>query len=345
MPVDDAPLNAPFDAPTADRDADSPLRSMLFVPGDSEKKLEKCDSAGADALIVDLEDSVDLERKSHARRLAAEYLEHGRSGRRAIWIRVNALGDPEFRKDLERIVPARPDGIVLPKPQGADDVTLVARRLAQLETRHGIAAGTTKILPIATETPAGLFAVEGYRRCGERLAALSWGAEDLSVALGAATNVDERGEWLPPYQLARSLCLLAAAAAGVRAIDTVHTDLRDAEGLRRQAAAARRDGFAGKMAIHPDQVEVLNGIFGPDDEEIAHARRVVEAFETAEELGVLGVVTLDGRMLDRPHLIRARRTLRLATALERAVRSQRADAGATAGAGAGAGAQDENTGD
>ncbi|MBN1236860.1 MAG: CoA ester lyase [Gammaproteobacteria bacterium] len=291
---------------------------MLFVPGDSEKKLAKCDGADADALIIDLEDSVEPDRKPHARRLAVEYLEQRRDRRRGIWVRVNALGDTEFRKDLERTVAARPDGIVLPKPQGPDDVSLVARRLAQLETRYGIEPGATKILPIATETPAGVFAAEGYRRCGERLAALGWGAEDLSVALGAATNVDEHGEWLPPYQLARSICLLAAAAAGVRAIDTVYTDLRDAEGLRRQAAAAKRDGFAGKMAIHPDQVGVLNRIFSPDPDEIAHARRVVEAFETAEGLGVLGVVTLDGKMLDRPHLIRARRTLRLAASLSKA---------------------------
>jgi citrate lyase subunit beta / citryl-CoA lyase len=201
---------------------------------------------------------------------------------------------------------------VLPKVRSADDVVVLANRLVELERGSGMKPGVTKILPIATETPAGVLSLAGYARGGPRLAALTWGAEDLSVALGAAVNVDERGEWLPPYQLARSLCLLAAAAAGVAAIDTPYTDFRDTEGLARQAAAARRDGFTGKLAIHPAQVDIINQAFQPDAQEVAAARRIVAAFDAAAGVGVVAV---DGKMLDRPHLVRARRTLELADAL------------------------------
>lgn len=293
------------------------LRSMLFVPGDSERKLAKCESVAADALILDLEDSVDGTRKAAARALLAEFLPAARaaegSGGRSLWVRINPLAGVDAAKDLERVLPARPDGIVLPKPKSAADVLELARRLDALEARFALPAGSTRILPTVTETPAALFALEGYTHCGARLAALTWGAEDLSAALGAATAVDTNGEWLPPYQLARSLCLLAAAAASVPAIDTVHTDLRDTARLARQAAAARRDGFAGKLAIHPDQVDVLNRAFLPQPNELTEARRIVDAFERCAGAGV---VSLDGRMLDRPHLERARRVLALAAALE-----------------------------
>jgi citrate lyase subunit beta/citryl-CoA lyase len=293
-----------------DSDHGPPLRSMLFVPGDSEKKLAASARVPADALILDLEDSVDPARKAAARELVAAFLERRTTG--AVWVRVNAVDDPEHELDLASIVPARPDGIVLPKVRSPDDVTALAGRLEPLERRAGVARGATRILPIATETAAGVFALGGYARCGPRLAALTWGAEDLAVALGAAANVDEHGEWLPPYQLARSLCLLAAAAAGVPALDTVCLDLRDEERLARQAAAARRDGFAGKLAIHPAQVDVLNRTFRPQGDEIAAAQRIVAAFAAAPGAGV---VALDGRMVDRPHLMRARRTLDVAAAL------------------------------
>ncbi len=286
------------------------LRSMLFVPGDSEKKLAKSAQVSADALILDLEDSVDPLRKAEARELVAAFLK--RRPASSIWVRVNAVDDPEHEEDLKSVVPARPDGIVLPKDRSPDDMIALAGRLGPLERAAGIEPASTRILPIATETAAGVFALGGFARCGPRLAALTWGAEDLSVALGAAANVDERGEWLPPYQLARSLCLLAAAAAGVPALDTVCLDLQDEERLARQAADARRDGFAGKLAIHPAQVEVFNRTFRPNVDEIAAARRIVAAFEAARGAGV---VALDGKMVDRPHLKRARRTLAVAAAL------------------------------
>jgi citrate lyase subunit beta / citryl-CoA lyase len=287
-------------------------RSMLFVPGDSDKKLASCASADADALILDLEDSVAPGRKPFARERVAEFLQRQPPPPRTVWVRVNALGGEDCAKDLASVVPAHPAGIVLPKPRGAADVVALAGMLDELERRFAIEPGATKVLPIATETAASLFALGGYASCGPRLAALTWGAEDLSVAVGAASNVDEHGEWLPLFQLARSLCLLAAAAAGVGAIDTVYTDFRDERGLLRHTTAARRDGFSGKLAIHPEQVEIINRAFEPDAEEIAHARRVVAAF--ADE--GTGVVAVDGRMLDRPHLARARRTLNVAAALE-----------------------------
>jgi citrate lyase subunit beta / citryl-CoA lyase len=295
-------------------DAPWPLRSLLFVPGDSERKLEKARSVPADALIVDLEDSVATARKDSARELTVELLQDRAAIRaRTLWIRINGVGDPHFTADLAAAVDARADGVVLPKSRSAADVLVVSERLDEFEARAGTGLGSTKILPIATETPAAVFALGDYARCGPRLAAMTWGAEDLSVALGASTAVDEHGAWLPPYALARSLCLLAAGAAQVPAIDTVHTDVRDSDGLRRSALAAQRDGFAGKLAIHPDQVEILNGAFRPSAAAVADAHAVVAAFAGAAGAGV---VIQGGRMLDRPHLLRARRTLALAAALE-----------------------------
>jgi len=288
----------------------SAFRSMLFVPGDSERKLAKAASVPADALIVDLEDSVDAARKETARALSSEFLQSRPSLRaRTLWIRVNAAVDPNFADDVAAAVRARADGIVLPKPRGAADVLALAELLDFIEGRLDRPDGATKILPIATETPASVLALAEYAHCGPRLAALTWGAEDLSTALGAATAVDGNGAWLPTYELARSLCLLAAGAAAVPAVDTVYADVRDLAGLRRSALAAQRDGFAGKLAIHPDQVDVLNEAFRPTPAAVAAARAVVEAFEAAAGVGV---VAHDGRMLDRPHLLRAQRVLALA---------------------------------
>ena len=299
--------------PRAD-DALLPLRSMLFVPGDSERKLKKAQSVAADALIVDLEDSVEAARKDAARELAAEVvLDRSAFRARTLWIRINGVDDAHFAADVAAAVRAGCDGVVLPKPRSVADVLAVAERLDELEARAGRTLGATKILPIATETPAGVFALGDYVRCGPRLAAMTWGAEDLSAALGASTAVDEHGAWLPPYELARSLCLLAASAARVPAIDTVHTDVRDSEGLHRSALAAQRDGFAGKLAIHPDQVEILNRAFYPTSGAVAAAQAIVTAFAAADGAGV---VTYGGKMLDRPHLLRARRTLALAAALD-----------------------------
>jgi citrate lyase subunit beta / citryl-CoA lyase len=291
-----------------------PLRSMLFVPGDNERKVQKAQAVPADALIVDLEDSVDGERKEFARELAVELAQKRSAIRaRALWIRVNGVGDAHFGVDLSAAVRAGFDGIVLPKSRGVADVLAAGAQLDALEARAGREIGSTKILPIATETPAAVFALGEYARCGPRLAALTWGAEDLSSALGASTAVDEHGVWLPPYALARALCLLAAGAAEVPAIDTVHTDVRDLEGLRRSALAAQRDGFTGKLAVHPDQVEILNQAFRPSPPDVAAAQAVVAAFAKGNGAGV---VSLGGKMLDRPHLLRARRTLALAAALD-----------------------------
>jgi citrate lyase subunit beta/citryl-CoA lyase len=295
----------------AGTDAPPPLRSMLFVPGDSERKLAKAGDVRADALILDLEDSVDAARKAEARGLCAEFLGTPRpdGGGASLWVRINAIASTVWRDDLASVVPGRPYGIVLPKPRSVDDVLRLAAELAELEQRLGLALGQTRILPIATETPSSVLGLGAYARAGPRLAALTWGAEDLSLALGASSHTDAHGEWLPPYQLARSLCLLTAAAAGVQAIDTVRTDLRDTDGLIRQARAAYRDGFAGKLAVHPDQVDALNAVFAPSADAIAAARRVVAAF--VESKGA-GVISLDGRMLDQPDLARAKRTLSLA---------------------------------
>jgi citrate lyase subunit beta / citryl-CoA lyase len=290
-------------------DAPLLLRSMLFVPGDSEKKLAKSESVDADALILDLEDSVDPARKPQARALVADFLRQNRSRHSSVWVRINALWERDGEEDLAGIAPAQPAGIVLPKSRSADDLLQLGRRLDELEERFGIARGSTRIMPIATETPEAIFNLGGYVGLGPRLAAVTWGAEDLRVAIGASTNVDEHGKWLPPYELARSLCLLAAAAARAQAIDTVFTDLRDERGLSRQAAAAQRDGFTGKLAIHPEQVEILNRTFQPGPDVVAHARRVVEAFKA----GGSGVVALDGKMLDQPHLQHAQRILALAS--------------------------------
>lgn len=295
-------------------DAPKPLRSMLFVPGDSERKLAKAQAVPADALIVDLEDSVEAAHKEQARELAGEFV-RDRSAilARSLWIRINAIDHPNFAADVWAAVRAEADGIVLPKPRSVDDVRALAEQLAAFEARMNRPIGTTKILPIATETASGVLGLRDYMNVGPRLAALTWGAEDLSAALGAATAVDERGAWLPPYELARSLCLLAAGAAEVPAIDTVHLGVHDLEGLRRSALAAHRDGFAGKLAIHPEQVAVLNQAFQPTAAAVAAAQAVVSAFAAADGAGV---VAHEGKMLDQPHLKRARRVLALAQAVD-----------------------------
>lgn len=286
------------------------MRSYLFVPADSERKLAKADEAGADALILDLEDSVVPSRREVARRLAAEFLT-GTRGRAERWVRINGLASGAAGADLPPVVTEGLDGIVVPKAGGAEDVLRLDRWLGSLEAAAGMTPGSVRILPIATETPAAVFRLGEYADAGPRLAGLSWGAEDLSAAIGAMSARDSHGRWLPTFQTVRSLCVLAAAAAGVPAIDTVYTDFRDLDGLRAYAGAARRDGFLGMLAIHPAQVPVINEAFTPTEAEVADARRIVEAFEAEPDAGVLN---LDGRMVDRPHLLQARRVLSLARA-------------------------------
>ena len=283
-------------------------RSFLFVPADSERKLAKAESCGAEAIIIDLEDSVAVSALPKARGLAAEFLSAKHDA--DTWVRINSLDSCSAEEDLEAVVPAGPVGIVLPKPRDAGDSAELAKRLDALERDHKLAPGQTKILPIATERPAALFGMASYADSTARLAGLTWGAEDLSAAVGASTNRDEAGNWLAPYQLARSLCLFAAAAAGVPAIDTVFTDFRDSEGLQNYAAAARRDGFEGMLAIHPDQVRIINAAFVPTDDETERARRIVELFAANPDAGTLG---MDGEMIDRPHWRQAQRILEVAS--------------------------------
>jgi len=286
------------------------LRSLLFIPADSERKLQKGDGVEADMLILDLEDAVAPAKKQAARELARDYLSDRPTNRKSqLWVRINPISTPESRSDLEQIMEGRPDGIVQPKTRNPDDVIELGLELNRIEQELGIESGSTRILPVATETPQAMFSLGQFSRCGPRLAALTWGAEDLSAAIGAMTNKESSGEWTFPFQVARAMCLFAASAAGVPAIDTLFADFRDAEGLRASCDTARRDGFSGKMAIHPAQVDVINEAFTPSAEEIAHAQRVVQAFAAEPDAGV---IALDGKMLDVPHLLQARKILDLA---------------------------------
>lgn len=280
-------------------------RSFLFVPADSARKLEKAGDAGADALILDLEDAVAPESKATARQMAAEYLQ----GRDDAWVRINPVDTDLWEADVDAVLPAQPAGIILPKPRHAREAVRLSEHIDVLENHHDIEHGQTKIIALCTEHPEALFTLNGYVGTVPRLAGLSWGAEDLSAAVGGTANRDADGNWLPQFELARSLCLFAAAAAEVAAIDTVFTDFRDETGLLRYAANARRDGFSGMLAIHPAQVPVINEAFEPTPDEIARAQRIVELFEQNPGAGTVG---LDGRMIDRPHLVQAQRLLQQA---------------------------------
>ncbi len=283
------------------------MRSLLFVPGDSPEKLEKAFRSGADALILDLEDSIAASEKEAARRVTLAFLQEQRATtpRPLLYVRINALSTPLANGDLDVVMTGAPDGIVLPKATGGADVALLAARLSVREALHAIEDGGTKILPIATESAAAIFGLGTYKNSSERLGGLTWGAEDLAADTGAlATRID--GEWTEPIRVVRSFALFGAAAAGVPAIDTVFTDFRDLDGLRRECAASVRDGFSGKLAIHPDQVAIINDAFTPSPEAIARAEQIVAAFA---EAGGAGVTSLDGIMLDQPHLVWAQTLL------------------------------------
>jgi len=294
---------------TVGADAQEPAvnRSFLFVPADSERKLDNARHCAADALILDLEDSVAAAERPKARAVARDFIA-GEAGPE-VWVRINALDTDDASPDLQAVVPSSPTGIVLPKPRGAEDVRKLAAQLDSLEREYGCTPGSIGIMPIATERPAALFSMQEYAASTERLAGLTWGAEDLSAALGASANRDDAGNWLSPYEFARSLCLFAAAAAGVPAIDTVYTDFKDAQGLTHYARAARRDGFGGMLAIHPGQIDIINEAFMPGETELARARRIVELFASNPDAGALG---MDGEMIDRPHLLQAQRVLQRA---------------------------------
>jgi citrate lyase subunit beta/citryl-CoA lyase len=288
------------------------LRSMLFVPGDSEKKLAKGASVGADALILDLEDAVAAQRRPLARELTCTFLKSADRTRGELWVRMNPLDSADALSDLVAIVGGRPDGIALPKCEGPHHVEQLDHYLQVLETQHGLPVGSIGITAIATETAAAPFTLGQYKGA-PRLRVMTWGAEDLGAALGASSNKDEHGMYTPPYVLARSLCLFGAYAAGVQALDTVQPDFRAPDKLLRECNEARRDGFLGKIAIHPDQVGIINEAFTPSPTEIAHAEAVIAAFAANPAAGTL---SLDGKMIDKPHLKQAERVLAIARRAE-----------------------------
>lgn len=283
------------------------MRSLLFVPGDSEKKLERGFSSGADVVIVDLEDSVAPDNKGHARGVAADFIASKKLATRAsIYVRVNDLSTGMTDDDLRAIVPIAPDGIMLPKSNSGADVQHLSTKLRVHEAENGLPDGAIRIIPIITETAAGTLATASYAGASARVAGLTWGAEDLSAAIGARATRDGEGRYTDVFRLARALTVLAASAAEVAAIDTVFVNFRDYEGLRTECLEAERDGFTAKMAIHPDQVAIINEAFTPAKEAVEHAQAVVAAFREAGNPGVVGI---GGQMYDRPHLRRAERLL------------------------------------
>ncbi|MER8896234.1 CoA ester lyase [Mesorhizobium sp. M0676] len=288
------------------------MRSLLFVPGESEKKLDKGFGAGADVVIVDLEDSVAPQNKAAARDIAARFIAGNRQQTSsAIYIRVNDLSTGLTDDDLAALVPAKPDGIMLPKSNSGQDVQQLSAKLRVHEAENGLPDGGIKILTIITETAAGVLAAATYTGASARLAGLTWGAEDLSAAIGARASRDENGRYTDVFRLARTMTILAAGAAEVAAIDTVFPAFRDMAAFEAECTEAERDGFTGKMAIHPAQVPVINAAFTPSAEAVQRSQAIVAAFEAAGNPGVVGI---DGKMYDRPHLRLAERLLARAKA-------------------------------
>jgi citrate lyase subunit beta/citryl-CoA lyase len=284
------------------------MRSLLFVPADSAKKLDRAMTSGADALIIDLEDSIAPDGKARARDSAAAFLKAAMAApsRPYILVRVNGLQTGLIDADLDAVVPANPDAIMLPKAEGGASVVHADAKLAVREAKSGLPDGHIKILALATETAAALFVTGTFAGASARLSGLTWGAEDLSAELGAQANRDAQGRFLDPYRLARVLCLAGAAAADVPALDTVYVDFRNSEDFQRECEEARRDGFVGKMAIHPAQVPIINAVFTPGADALARAQSIVDAFAKNPGAGVVGI---GGVMYDRPHLARATRLL------------------------------------
>jgi citrate lyase subunit beta/citryl-CoA lyase len=281
-------------------------RSWLFAPGDSEKKMEKCAASAADIAILDLEDAVAEEQKPAAREMILTFLQAQPEDKKyRLWVRVNPLDGVHTLRDLAAIMPGRPGGIMLPKTYGRQDVELLDHYLSALEVANGIEQGSTRVIVLVTETADGMFTTGSYKDA-PRVVAMSWGAEDLADALGASENRNPDGSYGFTYELARSMCLLGACAAGVAPIETIQGDFRDLEGLRKRAEKVRRDGYRGMLAIHPAQVAVINEAFTPGEEELAAAREIVELFAANPGVGTIGH---KGAMLDRPHLARAKALL------------------------------------
>ncbi|WP_432199575.1 HpcH/HpaI aldolase/citrate lyase family protein [Erythrobacter sp. W53] len=281
------------------------MRSWLFAPGDSARKMEKAAGGSADIVLLDLEDAVAIEQKPEARRMVAEFLTANASERARLWVRINPLDGDFTKADLEAIMPAKPGGIMLPKAEGGHDMETLDAMLTPLEQAHGIEPGSTPVAVLVTETAAAMFTTGTYKGT-PRLAAMTWGAEDLADSIGAMGNTAEDGSYRPTFELARSLCLLGAASAGVPALETIMADFRDLDGLKTRAEMVRRDGYRGMMAIHPAQVDVINAAFTPSVEEIAEAREIIELFAANPGAGTIG---WRKGMLDRPHLSRAQQLL------------------------------------
>jgi len=285
------------------------MRSYLFVPGDSERKLEKSRSSGADCLLIDLEDSVALSQKAVARGMARDFLLQHATGNRdqGLVVRVNPLSSGLTEDDLGAIIAARPDGVLLPKSERGADIQQLSAMMAVHEAEAGLEEGTIGIHALVTETALGTLNAASYVNVSTRLRSLSWGAEDLSADLAVETNRDATGRYTDLFRYARTVTLLGAAAADVAAVDTVFVDFRDLAGLEAECRAAVRDGFSGKMAIHPGQVDTINRLFTPSKDAVDHARRIVDLFARAGE--DVGVLSLDGKMIDKPHLKLAQRVI------------------------------------
>ena len=286
-------------------------RSWLFAPADSDRKMEKAAGGPADAVIFDLEDSVALANKPAARERTRAFLESA-TERERLWVRINPLDSGMALDDLAQVMPGRPGGIMLPKSAGRADLEQLSHYLSALEVANGITQGSTKVIALVTETASAMFTTGEYRGTypgSDRLVAMSWGAEDLSSALGSSQRTLPDGSYAPLYELARNLCLLGAVAAEVAPIETIMADFRDLEGLKSRAEMLRRSGFRGMLAIHPAQVEVINAAFTPGEEELARAREIVDLFAANPDAGTIGH---EGAMLDRPHLLQAQALLAMA---------------------------------
>jgi citrate lyase subunit beta / citryl-CoA lyase len=286
-------------------------RSWLFAPGDSERKMEKATASVADIVIFDLEDAVADAQKAKARGMVSDFLAANAKHRARLWVRINPIQGPHALADLAAIMPMGPGGIMLPKPRGRADAELLDHYLTAFEAAAGITTAGTRVMLLVTETPQSMLATGSYAGV-PRVAAMSWGAEDLATALGAIDNRNEAGGYEFTYELARSLCLVGAAAAGVAAIETIHGDFKDEAGLRKRAASVRRAGYRGMLAIHPAQIDVINEAFTPSAQEQAAAQEIVDLFAANPAAGTIGY---KGAMLDRPHLDRAQAVLALAARL------------------------------
>lgn len=284
------------------------MRSFLFVPGDSERKLTKASSSTADALVLDLEDAVAGDQKAAARGLVADFVKSGKGddGASNIYVRMNGIQTEYADLDIEMIGDACPAGVLLPKVRSLHDVQILDQKLSKLEDANGIEANSIRLIVMVSETPLSIFNMGQYVETPPRTTGFAWSGEDLAASLGAKDNRDDDGAYTDPYRIARALSLMVAAGAGVQPIDAVYTDFRNLEGLQKEAEEAARDGFAGKLAIHPDQVEIINEAFTPSEADVEHAEAVVAAFEADTAIGVIG---LKNKMMDLPNLIMAQNVL------------------------------------